>query len=63
MNDKVRIFHFLKELEYLTEKYQIKIWGCGCHASPCLVDLKSKEDIGYNLEYNEETGIYDIEYK
>ena len=53
----------MKELEYLTEKYQIKICGCGCHESPWLEDLKSKEDIGYNLEYNEEKRVYEIEHK
>lgn len=58
---EIRIIHFLKELEYLTEKYQIKICGCGCHCSPWIEDLKSKKDIGYNLEYNEEKRVYEID--
>lgn len=54
---------FLKELEYLSEKYQIKIGGCGCCCSPWLKDLKYKKYIGYNLEYIEEKRVYIIELK
>lgn len=61
MNYETRINHFLKELEYLTEKYQIKIGGCGCCGSPWLKDLKSHEHIGYELEYNEEKRVYEID--
>lgn len=60
MSDEIRIKHFLKELEYLTEKYGIEIGGCGCCGSPYFRDLKNKKYIGIDLEYDEEKRIYEV---
>ena len=56
---------FLKELNELTNKYNISIWGCGCDGSPALVDLLARDGnifIAESLTYDEETKKYTIDY-
>ena len=41
---------FLKDLEELTRKHKIVIWGCGCCGSPGLIPLQDTET-GPNFRY------------
>lgn len=50
IENKIKMKHFLDELTYLTEKYNVIIEGCGCCGSPYLID-KNENDIGYDLKY------------
>lgn len=44
---------FIRELEQLSRKYKLKVWGCGCCGSPALHELEEREmleDSGYIYE-------------
>ena len=56
-----RLENFLKELAELTQKYGIKIGGCGCCGSPFLHDLKGDDCNADNLFYNEKSGVYEVD--
>lgn len=51
---KERVDGFIKELNALTEKYQISIGGCGCCGSPYLTDMKTYDGYDSNTEINDE---------
>lgn len=56
--------NFLKELSKLSNKYDIKIGGCGCCGSPFLYRGTNKmrvEYMGDDLSYNEDTKEYEID--
>ena len=56
-----RLQNFLDELTELTEKYQIKIGGCGCCGSPYLTDMIKDEYIENDrakLEWDKNEGKY-----
>jgi len=49
---------FLEELNQLTRKHGIHIWGCGCCGGPALVGLTEKEtspDHRYRFDDAEES--------
>jgi hypothetical protein len=46
-----RVETFLKELTELTKKHNIKVEGCGCCGSPMIIDTKSGDDLGDNLDF------------
>lgn len=51
---KERTEGFIKELNALTEKYQIAIGGCGCCGSPYLIDQKTYDGYDPMTEINSE---------
>ena len=55
--EKLKMKHFLDELSYLTDKYNIVIKGCGCCGSPYLEDMK-ETTLGFDLKYIEEKKKY-----
>ena len=59
MNNKERFNLFIKELEELTKKYDIEIWGCGCCSSPRLLDIKSGNDFASDLSWDENEQKYE----
>lgn len=54
-----RVNGFIKELNALTEKYQISIGGCGCCGSPYLIDQKTYDGYDAMTEINSEI-CYDL---
>ncbi len=44
---------FLRELSELTEKYGIKICGCGCCGSPWLGELLGNDRLGEDLRFDD----------
>ena len=48
---------FLKELTKLSQKYGLKIGGCGCCNSPFIEDFNGKYVMG-DLLYDKEKGKY-----
>ena len=56
--EETRINHFLKELEYLSKKYNLYIGGCGCCGSPYIIDNKTGDIICNDLEYDNEEKYY-----
>lgn len=56
--EETRIKHFLKELEYLSKKYNLYIKGCGCCGSPYIKDSKTGDIICNDLTYDNEEKYY-----
>lgn len=57
-----RLELFLNELTELTQKYGIKICGCGCCGSPWLSDEKNEFDTD-NLKYNHKKRQYEVPFE
>lgn len=56
--EETRINHFLKELAYLSKKYNLYIEGCGCCESPYIRDIKTHDRICLRIEYDMEKKQY-----
>lgn len=57
--DEEKVKEFLKELTELTNRYEIRIGGCGCCGSPYLVEsfdpLVYSCDSQYSLEHKKQS--------
>lgn len=52
--DKLSVDHFLQELTELSERYDIKIGGCGCCGSPFLMPLDRSKGTHYKVDDEED---------
>ena len=46
-----RLQAFISELNEISYKYDIKIWGCGCCHSPQLVDIVTDEPLVVEIRW------------
>lgn len=44
-----RLQEFISELDEISYKYDIRIWGCGCCESPRLVDTLTNETLAEDI--------------
>lgn len=57
--EKERLDKFYDELTALTNKYNIKIEGCGCCGSPYLVDIETFQTLDEYVNYNKDEREYE----
>ena len=51
LSQEKRLQEFISELNEISYKYDIKIWGCGCCHSPRLVDSVTDEILAYEIRW------------
>lgn len=50
-----RLQEFISELDEISHKYDIRIWGCGCCGSPRLVDSFTGEPLAVEIRWRVDT--------